>query len=1267
MSTARVRRRALVVALNRFRPAHQHGREPEPGWNDLPYAAGRAQAMAAALGRFDYDVSVHVQGAGDSPGLTAAELGACVLETAAQLHHEDALVVHVLSHGRREEDGALYVVGADGACHERAEVGHWLRSLRMPGMPHALFLLDLCHSGVVTRAPGEMAVADGRARAWAIAACAPGQQAFNGRFTQAATTVLERLASKDTQIDPSYPHVPLDTFARLVRSEVRDLVDDEGGFPQQVVGSVLDISADLPDLPFFPLAHSPTPRRRAVESKVHGGLVPFLHDLDEGLDPEHFIERAEGLGVLPREQGLGCFSGRRGELKTLSSWLDGHDDIRFRVVTGSPGVGKSALVGVVVCAAHPQLRKPTEWVWRHLERTPYANRHLAAVHARQRDLAGIVASIRQQLALGRGEEGLDLPGFFDQLRRREHPPTIVIDALDEAEQYQQVADQLLLPLTRLDRPDGTPACRVLVATRPWPEFKAVLDVAKEIGGLVDLDDVPDRQLLVDLERYISELLRHQPPYHEVSHVGARQTFAASVAEVLTRNRRDASGQRWGEFLVAGLYTHHLITAHDPIKDVEVAAALGADVPLTLPALLELELAARTGVKWFRPLLVALAHARGDGMPAETAVRVAEVFAPAELGPASIPGIIAALQTARFYLRRTGDVDGTVLYRLFHQGLSDHLQLHPVDGPETPESGSGDDKRLFAALLNPIEVPGAASRRWDLAEPYLRRHIVQHGNTAELSELLLTDAEFLVYADPPTVTAALSAHPLPWLASDEYQQLAQSADNVRARRFGLTMLALRKREAAAAEQLSRPPGMLPWLWRPHWITDVREPISDAHIAHLASGPAMVQPIKTAECPLIAVATPSGQVSLWEADGPRIRWAVALPASLDDLKVVKDGRSPAVEARTTDGTWYVIDARMGRPVPRPHRDAVARPAKRQPTVQHVRTERGMILLAATPDRPEIRIYQDGPDGRTPLGLITTRHPVTALGATASAGTLHLAVAGGGEVSLERWNLRKLTGSGRTVLGQASGVRSLHCLRVRDEVSVVVNGDAVTLWRRPARTPDPESRRISALTSPPTGASLFVGTTDGSIVFVDSEDGRVSGGWRPHDREVTAIATAWRTDGHQVLLSGSVDGDVAAWDLTAGTPLLRKAGVHTRPVSALTMFVMDGEARVLSYGLDDSVLTDISTGETTLLAADVRWNSRHTAQPSPITVGQRRVLVSDDPAAPGITVTDLAGAQVVDSLPLGGSIQRLSATPAGDLVVTDLQQVVFLKLASAPRADR
>ena len=440
--------------------------------------------------------------------------------------------------------------------------------------------------------------------------------------------------------------------------------------------------------------------------------------------------------------GYGCFSGRDNELIALTGWMNRDEDGAIRLVTGSAGVGKSALIGVLVCAAHRVLRRPTKHLWDRVARVPAQIPHIAAVHARQRGIAEITESVARQL----GFDGCASPGdLVDKIRRSSTSPTLVIDALDEALEPASLMNQLIFPLVTARSESGAPVCRLLAGVRSDPEFSRLRALAVSEHGLIDLDDVSDDRLLRDLEEYVDKLLKSQPPYDQRMHAPARAAFAAAVAEALVSRR---AGRRWGEFLVAALYTHHLLTTHDPIVDSRVAETLGLRAPSELREVLELDLLRRNNVSFLRPVLAVLAHALGEGMPASLIRAVTPLFA-ANRHP-SADEITAALEAARFYLRCTADTDGTVVYRLFHQGLADYLRDHPVS-PDIPAVPTAIAQGILSHILRTLSAPGEnvelAPRQWAFAEPYLLRHALQHAVTAGRPALVAGDPEFLVCADP----------------------------------------------------------------------------------------------------------------------------------------------------------------------------------------------------------------------------------------------------------------------------------------------------------------------------------------------------------------------------------------------------------------------------------------------------------------------------------------------------------------------------------------
>jgi Translation initiation factor IF-2, N-terminal region len=781
----------------------------------LPFATERAQTLGKALASLGYSSWQPATRNG-----SAETLGLEVDGAISALGHDEILIIHIVSHGHLAESGAVYIVGSDGRTHALTDVEHWLKTVEnFPARPYTLFLLDLCHSGVAARLPWQIALADGSSRAWVVAACEPDQQAFDGRLSQAAANVLDKLYCGKLDIDRSMRYVPLATIAREIRREVDVLASATGSMRQQVTCSIIDISANV-DLPFFPNPDYIDDERYRVRGRIDTALAPFLDDLDEAFDARHFVSRATGHGPMADRIGSGCFSGREDELIALTGWMNRDEDGAIRLVTGSAGVGKSALIGVLVCAAHPVLRIPTKILWDRVARVPAKIPHMAAVHARQRGIAEVTESLAKQL----GFDGCASPEVLvEKIRQSPSLPMLVVDALDEALEPLTLVDRLLFPLVTARNENSAPVCRLLVGVRSDPEFARLRAAAVAENGLIDLDDVNDDRLRRDLEEYIDKLLKSQTPYEQRKHAAARASFAAAAAEALVSR---GAGRRWGEFLVAALYTHHLLTTYEPIVDPGAAETLGLQIPSELREVLELDLRYRSNVPFLRPVLAALAHTLGDGMPASLIRAIVPLFA-ADLRP-STDEVAQALEATRFYLRHTADTDGTTIYRLFHQGLADYLRQHPVD-PETSVAPVTIAQGILSHLLNTLSMPGEnldmQPRRWAFAEPYLLRHALQHAVAAGRPALVASDPEFLVHANPSVVGLFFSSTSAPELlpiakvhrsALDELR-----SPNLNDRRQALAFAAASSGVTTLARQLANPPGQPPLTWQPVWAVTTND--------------------------------------------------------------------------------------------------------------------------------------------------------------------------------------------------------------------------------------------------------------------------------------------------------------------------------------------------------------------------------------------------------------------------------------------------------------
>ncbi|WP_229075599.1 hypothetical protein [Actinoplanes sp. DH11] len=1161
-------RKAVLIGIERFGgPATDPEIPADHAWDPLEMAGDRIKALGAVLTRFGYDCVAP----DDTRRLRAADLAGHFWAAADELGPDDVLLVHVLSHGMLTRAGTLYVVGSDGAYHAMSDVTAWLlRIADFPQAPRTLFLLDLCQAGAAARLDWQLATAGGDGRAWVIAACSPETKAYNGRFTEALINVLGRFADNEGDVHATREHIPLELIGRTVRREVGRLAREQHALPQQVIGSVLDITAD-PDLPpFFRNAGHATDDRNLARPRVDVTTTPFLDDVDESLDPEFFIERARGSHT----RGVGCFSGRRRELKTLSAWFDGQDDVSLRVITGSPGVGKSALVGVLVCAAHPVLREPTRTIWDHVERAPFTCAGLAAVHARQRTADEIRHALARQLGLTPHDGDQWHPADFEeQVARRPRPPVIVVDALDEAEQPRDVLHRVLLPLADLRRPDGGAACRLLVAMRPWDDFAPLRDLAERGGGLIDLDRVSHEELRRDLYRYVDDLLSYHPPYDHEDFTGSRASFADGVARTLTTHRATSTGPRWGEFLVAGLYTHHLIS-QDAVTDSREATRRGREVPVTLPDLLEVDLAARTRIRWLRPVLVALAHARGQGMSVETVRHAAVAFAP-DAGD-EVPShatIAAAIREARFYLRHAADVDGTTQFRLFHQGLADYLRRHH-DGPaESEVSGPAGAERLTRALLTPLDGPGG--RRWDEAEPYLLRHLAHHALEGGCPELLTEDPDFFVYADPDAVTTLLARQAPPWLTATDWPALLPAMDgSALSRRYALARHALTRQAPArhAPRSVDRRLAA-PLRWQPAWSVGPHELPGNAELV-LAGEPATaVATTRVGGEPFAVAATAGGGLTAWHLSERRRCWSLRGTLPILELDA-RDGRVVARDAFGRTGAYDVRTA-VTRKLP---------PGVRFPdtaaTTATVPTESGLLLVRADP-AGGVRLFRDAAEP-VPCGMFGTNQPVTALACAGGVGVVRIATVEGPEIVLTTWNLRKRLVGSREVLGHAPRTRNVSLVQHGRHAYVVTGGDDVRAWRLPRWNPEPARHATPAIVALWPGLAA-VGTDQGSLTVHDATTGEVlTRVPAAHTAGVTCLGFT-ALNGRTVIATGSATGDVAVWDAADGSCLFLQVSLFDEPVARLTP-VLDGSViRVVVHSATHKI---ILAGGTKAVPVQADW---------------------------------------------------------------------------------
>jgi WD40 repeat protein len=890
-----VDRRALCIGIDKFG-------DFESDFEPLPFASERVEAIGAALTRLTYACSV--ADAMDLP--TTEALGERVQRLIQAGRKSDVHVIHVVSHGVLRQSG-VYVVGADGRYAESSSVADWIRRFTdFPDRATTLFLVDTCHSGEAARIGWLPAAADGD-RAWVIAAASRRSEgasgtAYDGVFSRAAAEILTEIADGRIDLYPS-EYVKFGELVELIRQRVTSLSDHL----QHVTSTPVD-GAPAPPFVLNPRRPADVELSRARQS-ADVVARPFLN-LDTTLDPAHFLDRAGG--------GPGRFVGRAAILRRLSARLDQP----LQLVTGGAGSGKSAVLGVVVCAAHPQLRESTARLWAAVPEhaLPPPDHGMAAIHLRERDLAEAVAGLARQLNLPPTEEPEAMIAAMGTLARR---PLIVMDALDEAVDQQALVSRLLLPLVRAD------VCRLVVGTRPWPEFDRLISLAKERDGLHDLDLVPLAELRDELAEYVTDALGRA--WGRVP-----QTLVSAVtSRLLTPGR-----ERGGEFLFARTYLNWLLTDHPSGISDSQGAELADRVPGTLPELLDLDLLGPHSDVWTLPVLQVLATARGNGMPFTIVRRLAPALPDRSSGSISDERLWRVMKRIRFYLRSQPDIDGVSLYRLMHQSLVDYLRP--------------PDERLSTLYDRLVEIapPGPDGvRLTEGTEPYVARHRIRHAvDAGRLDELLHEPAGLLTglfdstSTGPGVAAAAIwheSAHRYPKLSPVERRRL-------------LAVDAARRGEPAQLAALAESAGMPePTLW-PRWATGTetaspflasfrasagrptaiactaldQRPVvvtgdeaGSLQVTDLQSGAELLHcevhttAIAALTCfdldgiPVVASAAADGELIVWETATGRILRCLDGPAGWKAVAGGTVGDGPVVAAGDSNGLVTVWDARTG----------------------------------------------------------------------------------------------------------------------------------------------------------------------------------------------------------------------------------------------------------------------------------------------------------------------------------------------------------------------
>lgn len=434
--------------------------------------------------------------------------------------------------------------------------------------------------------------------------------------------------------------------------------------------------------------------------------------------------RPRGRGVSVDSEGGYRFRGRTKALERVAAWLDrGVPDRRVLVVTGSPGVGKSAVLGRIVTTANAGVvaALPAD---DHNVRAALGS-IACAVHAKGKS----ALDVAREIALAASAR---LPDEVDQLapalheaiaRRPGRRFNVVIDALDEAVdpvQARLIVTAVVLPIAQTCADVGA---QMLVGTRP----------ADDGGDLFGAFGSAANVLNLDHEEYFEEEDLAAYALATLQQVGAERSANpyVDVAVALPVARRIAALAK-RNFLIAGLVAraHGL---YDTVAAEPARLTFDANVDAALTSYLS-RLAPVASVP-ARLVLTALAYAQLPGISAEV-WSVALASLGARVDQESL--VTFTRSAAANFLIETTNEEGVRQYRLFHQALNDAL-LHER---ERRFGGRQTDER---ALTDGMIALGRRSS-WQHVDRYLLQSLPTHADRAGAIHELLTDDEYLLHAE-----------------------------------------------------------------------------------------------------------------------------------------------------------------------------------------------------------------------------------------------------------------------------------------------------------------------------------------------------------------------------------------------------------------------------------------------------------------------------------------------------------------------------------------
>ncbi|MEU9285625.1 caspase family protein [Streptomyces sp. NPDC048275] len=1073
-----------------------------------------------------------------------------------ELTEHDVVVFYFAGHGMVEGRDRHYLFCWDSDERDPAATAlaseDVVRVLAAAGCRNLLLILDACYGGVGTADAARYALravahrlGDGSTSGgmWFLSSARAKDEAEDGAFVDALVSAVETVTARTGQRQRY-----LD-LTELVEQVNTTLAHTGAG------GQRAELAAGLSTglAPFF-ANHGYQQDLPAVGTDLETQRLVTKRDLYD-----HFGPRSRGV-EFESEQGL-YFSGRDRLLRELVGWLTaGRDDGKGRIVTGSPGCGKSAVLGRVVTLSDSEYR-------RHLGVDALATDMVvpencvdAAVHARHKRLEEVVQQIASVL-------GHDVEGPGDLLRevsRRTadgESVVIVVDALDEAGsgtaadtggrgEPRRIARELLRPLSDI------PGVRLLVGTRR--------ELVSSLGnGTMKVFDLDREEYLGsdDVAGYVRKVLLAKNEPHVQTPYRALPELAEEVARAVAA-RADRV------FLVARMTARSLRGMETPI-DTGVPGwqnGLPSEIGEAFDDYLARFEADEPRV---RRLLVPLAFAEGQGLPRGSLwSRLVTAISGVSCTQEDIDWL---LSKASAYVAEVVEDDRSV-YRLYHQALAEHLRADPgLFARDT-------QRRIVDALRGAVSsASSSAGPDWFAAHSYVRAHLATHAAAAGVLSELVRDPGFLLAAEQLALLQAFSNAPTGTTGSirTAYEQVAHLLTTSRplGERAAYLQLSARRCQCGdLATRIDELDLLLPWsarwaVWSPTGAH--RQLIGhESAVTAIAAGALDGRPIAV-------TGSSDGTARVWDLITHRqIGQPLEAGREVKCVAMCDLGEYSLALTGGDDGSvslWDLSTGRQTRPPLRGHTNVV----------QAVTTYElsGEMLAATASADGTVRVWELA-SGRQ-RGDTITGHGGGVTGVVcAELGDRPVLITAGDDSRARIWDLRTYEPVGE-LIGHTGAVTGVAVGEVggRVVVATVSQDSTAGLWDLATRQQIGEPLRLDVYGG---GGGVALGRVDANPVLVVSK-GPVAELWNPESRRpvgqpltghtnwVLAVATT-SVNGRPVVITGGADGTARIWDLTSEQPLAAHSGtVRTVALSDL------GGRTVAVTGSDDTTarIWDLDAG--------------------------------------------------------------------------------------------